>query len=427
MTALQLWLIAGAIVVLLLLSAFFSGSETALTAASRARMHQLEKAGDRRAGTAGKLIEIRERLIGALLFGNNLVNILASSLATSAFIAVLGDAAVVYATLLMTFLVLIFAEVLPKTWAISTPDRFAVAVAPILRVVVIVFGPVTMAVQIFVRWLLRRFGIDVDASLGISPHEEIRGTVDLQHYQGGLHKAERDRLGGILDLGELEVSDVMKHRTAMQMLNADEPPAQIVEQALASPYTRLPLWRGESENIVGVLHAKDLLRALHAADGDVDSLDILAIAKPPWFVPDTTNLHDQLNVFLKRKSHFALVVDEYGEVMGLVTLEDILEEIVGEISDEHDIVVQGVRPQPDGTLLVDGGVSIRDLNRALDWNLPDEEATTAAGLVIHEARMIPEEKQAFTFHKVRFVVEKKERNRITMLRVQPVAEGELPA
>jgi len=427
MSALQLWMIAGAIVVLLMLSAFFSGSETALTAASRARMHQLEKAGDKRAGTAGRLIEIRERLIGALLFGNNLVNILASSLATSAFIMVLGDAAVAYATLLMTFLVLVFAEVLPKTWAISSPDRFAVAVAPILRVVVIVFGPITTGVQIFVRWLLRRFGIDVDASLGISPHEEIRGTVDLQHYQGGLHKAERDRLGGLLDLGELEVSDVMKHRTAMQMLNADEPAAQIVEQALASSFTRLPLWRGETENIVGVLHAKDLLRALHAASGDVDSLDILAIARPPWFVPDTTNLHDQLNAFLKRKSHFALVVDEYGEVMGLVTLEDILEEIVGEISDEHDIVVQGVRPQPDGTLLVDGGVSIRDLNRGLDWILPDEEATTAAGLVIHEARMIPEEKQAFTFYGVRFVVEKKERNRITLLRVQQVPDEELQA
>ncbi|MEW5423357.1 HlyC/CorC family transporter [Amorphus sp. 3PC139-8] len=423
MSALELWLTAGSILVLLGLSAFFSGSETALTAASRARMHQIEKSGDRRAIVAGQLIEIRERLIGAVLLGNNLVNILASSLTTSALLALFGDAAVAYATLLMTVLVVVFSEVLPKTWAIANPDRFALAVAPVVRIVVVVFGPVTAGVQVFVRWLLRRFGVDVDESTGLSPHEEIRGTVDLQHLQGGLHKAERDRLGGLLDLAELEVSDIMKHRTEMQMLNADEPAAQIVDLALASPYTRLPLWRGEPENIVGILHAKDLLRALHAAGGNIDALDVLAIAKPPWFVPDTTNVHDQLNAFLKRKAHFALVVDEYGEVMGLVTLEDIIEEIVGEISDEHDIVVQGVRPQPDGTLLVDGGVTIRDLNRALDWNLPDEEATTAAGLVIHEARMIPEEKQAFTFHGVRFVVEKKDRNRITLLRVQQVPDA----
>ncbi|MDQ0316591.1 HlyC/CorC family transporter [Amorphus orientalis] len=424
MSSLELWLTGASILVLLCLSGFFSGTETAITAASRARMHQLEKAGDRRAPVAGKLIDIRERLIGAILLGNNLVNILASALTTSALIAIFGDAAVAYATIIMTVLVVVFSEVLPKTWAISNPDRFALAVAPIARAVVVIFGPVTAAVQVFVRWLLRRLGVDVDENSGISPHEEIRGTVDLQHMQGGLHKAERDRLGGLLDLAELEVSDIMKHRTKMQMLNADEPAATVVDQALASPYTRLPLWRGEPENIVGILHAKDLLRALHAAEGEVDALDIMTIAKPPWFVPDATNLHDQLNAFLKRKSHFALVVDEYGEVMGLVTLEDIIEEIVGEISDEHDIVVEGVRPQPDGTLLVDGGVTIRDLNRALDWTLPDDEATTAAGLVIHEARMIPEEKQAFTFHGVRFVVEKKDRNRITLLRVQQVPQQE---
>jgi Mg2+/Co2+ transporter CorB len=171
---------------------------------------------------------------------------------------------------------------------------------------------------------------------------------------------------------------------------------------------------------VGVLHAKDLLRALDAAGGDATKIDLDAIALDPWFVPLTTSLTEQLKSFLNRKTHFALVVDEYGEVMGLVTLEDILEEIVGDIKDEHDLAVQGVRIQSDGSLIVDGSVPIRDLNRATDWRLPDEEATTIAGLVIHEAQTIPDTGQVFTFHGHRFEVRRKSRNRITQLRITPL-------
>ncbi len=362
-------------------------------------------------------MQTRERLIGALLVGNNLVNILASALATSALLRVFGDAAIVYATFLMTTLVLIFSEVLPKTLAILRPEGFALVVAPLVRVIVVLFSPVTATVQQIVRLILRIFGVRADADAVQSAREEIRGTVDLQHAEGGLHKHERDRLGALLDLAEIEVSDVMVHRTRMRMLNADDSPDAIVKEALASPYTRMPLWKDKTDNLIGVLHAKDLLRAVHAAHGDMSKIDVPSIAKPPWFVPDTTRLHDQLNAFLKRKSHFALVVDEYGEVMGLVTLEDILEEIVGEIEDEYDVVVEGVLPQTDGSVLVDGTVTIRDLNRALDWSLPDDEATTAAGLVIHEAQMIPEVNQAFTFHGVRFEVAERERNRVTRLRL----------
>ena len=420
----DLILTIGAIAVLLVLSAFFSGSETALTAASRARIHQLEKQGNRNAAIAARLMQTRERLIGSLLVGNNLVNILASALATSALIRVLGEAAVVYATFIMTALVLIFAEVLPKTLAILRPEGFAVVVSPIVRVVIMIFAPVTATVHQIVRLILRVFGIKADAQQVYSAREEIRGAVDLQHAEGALHKAERDRLGALLDLADIDVSDVMVHRTRMRLLNADDPPEKIVEEALASPYTRLPLWRDQTDNIVGVLHAKDLLRAVQAAKGDMTALDVGSIAIEPWFIPDTTSLQDQLNAFLKRRTHFALVVDEYGEVMGLVTLEDILEEIVGEIEDEYDVGVEGVTPQPDGSVLVDGSVTIRDLNRALDWSLPDDEATTAAGLVIHEAQMIPDTNQAFTFHGVRFEVAERERNRVTRLRLSKVADAE---
>ena len=420
----SLWLSVIAIVVLLALSGFFSGSETALTAASRARMLHYEKSGDKRAGVVSALIQVRERLIGALLLGNNLVNILASALATNVLLNLFGDAGVVYATLVMTALVLIFSEVLPKTWAISNPDRFALAVSPLVRPVVILFGPVVMGVEVIVRALLRLFGVNAgDGSNALSAHEELRGTVDLQHLEGSLVKAERDRIGGLLDLADLEVSDVMVHRTKMRTLNADDDPLTLINDALESPPPRLPLWRGQTDNYIGVLHAKDLLRALAKAEGDGSGIDLEQLASPPWFVPETTSLQDQLNAFLKRKAHFALVVDEYGEVMGLVTLEDILEEIVGEISDEHDVELAGVRPQPDGSIIVDGSVPIRDLNRAVDWRLPDDEATTIAGLVIHEARMIPEERQAFTFHGYRFTVLKREKNRITRLRILPLSKS----
>ena len=417
------WMIIATILVLICCSGFFSGSETALTAASKARMLQLEKNGDARAGIVGKLIVARERLIGAMLLGNNLVNILASALATSLFTKLFGDAGVAYATMVMTLLVLIFAEMLPKSLAISDPDAFARFVSPVVRVVVGIFSPAVQLAEKVVKFVLRSVGLIAAANAGVvSAHEEIRGTVDLQHMEGGLVKDDRDRLGGILDLHELSVYEVMVHRTKMQTLDASAPPDEIVEAALKSPFTRLPIWQGEPENIVGILHAKDLLRALQKEGGKADNLDVVKIATPPWYVPDSTMLRDQLNAFLRRKSHFALVVDEYGEVMGLITLEDILEEIVGEIADEHDPEVEGVRHQPDGSLLIDGSVPIRDLNRGLEWELPDEEATTIAGLVIHEARMIPDERQAFTFYGFRFTVLRKQGNRLTLMKVDKLTD-----
>jgi len=417
---LTIGIIGGAVVGLLVLSAFFSGSETALTAASRARMHQLERQGNHKARVVQRLISAREELIGAILLGNNLVNILASALATSLFIKLWGDAGVVYATLIMTALVLIFAEVMPKTYAIANPERSALAVAPVIRVIVAVFGPVTAMVQFIVKRTLRLFGSDIDeAAEVLSAHEELRGAIDLHHREGAVVKHDRDMLGGVLDLSELEVSDVMVHRTKLRSIDADAAPADVVEEVLSSGYSRLPVWKENQDNIIGFLHAKELLRALSAAKGDLSKLDVEALCSPPWFVPDTTSVPGQLNAFLKRKTHFALVVDEYGEVMGLLTLEDILEEIVGEIADEHDAPATGVRPQPDGSVLVDGTVAIRDLNRTMDWELNDEEATTIAGLIIHEAQMIPDVGQVFTFYGFKFEILRKRRNQVTSIRITP--------
>jgi Mg2+/Co2+ transporter CorB len=415
------WLAVLVVVLCLLLSAFFSGAETALTAASKARMHALAKAGDKRARIVIRLLETRERFIGAMLLGNSVVNIGASAFTTSVLVAIFGDRGVVYATAIMAVLVVVFAEVLPKTVAITVPDRMSLLIARAVRFFVAIFGPILRGVEVVVKLVLRPFGLEVGSvDPFMSPQEELRGTVDLLHREGGVEKEARNMFGGIIDLGDLTVFDVMIHRTKMRSISADLTSEEIVREVLASPYTRLPLYSGTPENIVGILHAKDLLRALDAVQGDAARLDVRAIAIDPWFVPDTTSLPDQLKAFLARKTHFALVVDEYGEVMGLVTLEDILEEIVGDIRDEHDSAVQGVRPQPDGSVSVDGSVPVRDLNRAMDWNLPDAEATTIAGLVIHEAQAIPEAGQVFTFYGYRFKVLRKARNRITALRITPL-------
>lgn len=410
-----------AVLVLLALSGFFSGSETALTAASRARMHALELEGNENARLVNSLLAQPERIIGTVLLGNNLVNILASSLTTSLLIGLFGDVGVAYATLALTMIVVVFAEVLPKTFALAYSDRFSIAVAPIMSFLIVLLRPATAAVEAIVSAILKLTPSAKDDQANIlSPQAELRGAIELQTKEGAVAKRDAHMLGGVLDLGDLQVEDIMVHRTKMVTVNADDPAEKIVEDLVKTQYSRVPIWRDEPENIVGVMHTRDLLKSLAEVDWDVDKIDILEIASEPWFVPDTTMLKDQLNQFLKQKLQMALVVDEYGEVQGLIALEDILEEIVGQIDDEHDLPATAVRPQADGTVNVDGTVPIRDLNRFMDWNLPDDEATTLAGLVIHEAQTIPEPGQAFTFYGYRFEILRKNRNKITALRVKPM-------
>jgi Mg2+/Co2+ transporter CorB len=406
---------------LIIISAFFSGSETGLTTASRARLHELEKRGNKRAAMVLKLTSMPERLIGALLLGNSLANITASAVATAALVKVFNDTGAVIASAVMTVLILIFAEVMPKTYAIAYPDRFALAVAPIMRLIVAVLAPIVMTVEYIVKHTLRLFGVDTSNVDNIlSAHDELRGAIDLHHKEGTFIKKDRDMMGGILDLKDLEVADIMVHRTKMKMLDSSEPMSEIIKLVLKSGNTRLPVWKENPDNIIGILHAKNLFAAAQENDGDSSKLKLEDILTPAWFVPDTRPLTDQLNAFLRRKTHFAIVVDEYGEVQGLITLEDIIEEIIGDIKDEFDAVATGVRKQPDGSFNIEGTVPLRDLNRAFDWNLPDEEANTVAGLVIHEAQMIPEAGQVFTFHGFRFEVLKKRKQQLSLLKVSKI-------
>ncbi len=418
------WLSIGAILLLLVISGFFSGSETALTASSRGKLKAQADKGAAGARKALALTEDSERMIGAILLGNNMVNILAASLATALFTRLFGDSGVALATLVMTILVLVFAEVLPKTYAISNPEAAATRVAPALRWVVAIFSPIVSIVRFVVRRVLALFGVTIDPDSQImSVHEEIAGTLALGHSSGSVEKEHRDRLLGALDLSERTVEEIMRHRSQVKTVNVDDPIEEVIAQCINSPHSRLPMYREDPENIIGILYVRDLVREMHGlvtqaggAYSAVAKLDLDALARPPYFVPETTPLDEQMQEFLRLRRHFALVVDEYGALHGLITLEDILEEIVGEIEDEYDTThAPEVERGEGGEVLVDGAMTIRDLNRTLDWTLPDEEAVTVAGLVIHEAQSIPEEGQVFSFHGFRFKVLARDGNRITRI------------
>ena len=399
------------------LNAFFSLAETALTAASRAKMATLEKEGDVKAARVNQLLEERADMIGAILLGSNLVTIGASAIATIIFTNLYGQAGAAISTIVLTPLLLIFGEILPKSMAINGADDISRSVSFPVKIMVKVLAPIMFVITGLVSLLMKMMGIKGEVYTTEQALAEIRGAVELGRQSGHLEKEDQDRLGGILDLKDLDVSDIMVHRKSMKTLDISNPPREILNQIISTPHSRVPLYKDEAENIVGVLHTKDLLRAIAENNGDIDSLDIEKIMKTPWFVPDTTTLQEQLEEFLKQRNHFALVVDEYGVLQGLVTLEDVLEEIVGEIVDEHDIQKTGIRPQADGSINVDGWLPIRDLNRFKDWDLPDEDAVTVAGLVLHEAQSIPNVGQSFSFHGFRFVVLRKQRNQILALRI----------
>ena len=416
-----------AILFLLICSALFSGSETALTTANRGKLHKRAERGDLAARRALRLTDDKERLIGAILLGNNLVNIMAASLATMLFTVVLGEGGVAVATVLMTALVLIFSEVLPKTYAITNAETVARRVSGFMSLIVMIGAPVVTVVQLLVRSMLRIVGVRAADAHPFAAHEEIAGAIALHHFEGAVETADRNRLLGALDLSQRSVDEVMTNRRDVETLDIDFAPSEIITAVLASEFTRIPLWRGSPENIVGFLHSKDLARAMNAAvtQGGVDALgtlDIASIMMKPYFVPDVTDLDDQLHAFMANKTHLAIVIDEYGAMRGLVTLEDILEEIVGEIADEHDVPGgSALETETDGSVIVQGTVSIREVNREMGWDLPEEDAVTMAGLVIDYARRIPDQGEVFSINGYTILILERDHTRLTKLhcRISP--------
>tara|TARA_A100000164_G_scaffold233271_1_gene207043 strand:- start:315 stop:1583 length:1269 start_codon:yes stop_codon:yes gene_type:complete len=404
-----------AIIILLALSAFFSGSETALTASTRSRLTGLAMKGKGNANIAIELLNKKESLIGAILLGNNLVNILASALATSLLIRVFGNSGVAYAVIIMTALIVIFAEILPKSYAIANSEKAALMVSPYLKPFVTILAPITWLMEKTVFYILSLIGIKHDKNARtLSVADEIRGTVDLHHKEGRLFKMDKDMVKGILDLSEITVEDIMVHRSNIFTVNIDDLPEKIISQVAESPYTRIPVWKDNNENIIGLIHSKNLLKILKDRQSlEITREEIKNSLIKTWFVPETTSLKDQLQMHLKRKIKLAMVVDEYGALNGMISLEDIIEEIVGDISDEHDIDMSDITQDKDGSIKVKGSTEIRNLNRSFGWDLPDEEANTISGLIINESRSFPKIGQEFQFYGFKFKIIEAEKNIIT--------------
>lgn len=414
-----LWLQQASIVFfLIILSAYFSSSETALTTASKAKLHKLKKSGNKRAKIVNSLRADKNSLISTILIGNNLVNILASAIATKLFLEIFGDNAILYATAIMTVIVVIFAEVIPKTYALHHSEKISLAVAPIMRIVVFLLKPFVKITHFFSNaFLPKKKEIHRKKDL-ISAIEELRAIIELHHQDGSVDKADRDMLDSVLDLSETEVVSIMTHRKNMFMVNADEDNKTIIENILKSPYTRIPVWQGSKDNIIGILHVKDILKAETYSTKDITEIDFLKLATKPWFIPETTSLRDQLLAFRIQRNHFAVVVDEYGSVMGIVTLEDILEEIVGDIKDEHDKGgLSNFRQVSENSYLADGAAAIRDFNREYDLDLPEDDASTLAGLLIYHAEKIPDRNESFDFLGFKFTALEKHKNQITKLKI----------
>ncbi|MFO1081963.1 MAG: HlyC/CorC family transporter [Reyranellaceae bacterium] len=420
---LPLGVAAPLVVLCLLLGAYMSAAETAVTGASRPRMHRLAQQGNKRAALVNGLLDRKDEAVSAVLLGNSVVNILSASLTTAVLTAIFGAAGIVYATIAVGIMVVIFAEVMPKTWALLRADRVALTLAPSIVLTLRILGPLARAVAWISRVLLRLLNVQTDRGPEPEEHVEVlRGAIEL-HGSGQADADaphEKAMLRSVLDLGDRTVADVMTHRGTVALIDAEQPIDSVVAQVLAAPYTRIPVYRGEADNVIGVVHAKDLFRAVNAAP-DRSAVKLESVMTAPWFIPESTVLFDQLQAFRARHEHFAIVVDEYGALRGIVTLEDIIEEITGDIQDEHDAIKRGVALREDGSLVCQGDVPIRDLNREFGWGLPEDVAITIAGLVLHEARRIPEVGQTYAFYGFRFEILKREGTRIAELRIVPPA------
>ena len=401
------------IIFLIICSGFFSSSETALTAVSEARINELVTQGSKRAKLIEKILKNREKMISTILIGNNLVNVVASVYATSFAIMYFDNAKLALVTLILTVILVVFAEVIPKTYALKNADQIALSVAPIINLLMMILTPATLFTEQLARIVTGPIINDEEAKT-----EELKGMIRL-HAGEKSRAIERGKMmSSMLDMEEVSIEAVMTHRGTVTMIDEKSSANEILKVAGDSPFTRIPVYSGTKDNIIGILHAKELFRHLQRSRFEnINKINLSEIMIEPYFAPETTLILDQLEVFRGRKEHFAIVVNEYGDFRGIVTLEDILEEIVGDIDDETDIDVEGVKSQPDGSLIVEGSVTIRDLNRSLGWNLPDEKYNTIAGLVLFESKTIPDPGQEFRFFNFKFRILQKKSNFISKLRI----------
>ena len=414
-----------AIIVLLIISGFLAGAETAITGISQATIHRLKQEGNKQAHMVSTLRLDKEKLVSALLLCNIGCNIYISKLCTVLIVLIFGEKASSYTTIIETILIFVLAEMLPKTYAFEKTEKYALTTAPILIMLVRVLYPIISFVQVIVDFILSKVTTKIDKNSLISANEELRGAIELHHHEGTMIKDDRDMLGSILDLANTDVTTVMVHRSNITSIDVDLPILSIMQQALESGYTRLPIWQDTSDNIIGILNIKDLLKEVHSSKGNLNEINVTKILTTPWFVPETTMLNEQLHEFRIKRNHFALVINEYGDLLGLITLEDILEVIVGRIDDEHDLIVAGIIKNLDGTYFIEGTVNIRDINRELDWNLPTEESSTVAGLIMHQTEKVPELGEIFELFDTKFTISDKHYNQIKMVHAERLQKNKV--
>lgn len=416
--------VASIIILILIFSGLIAAAETAITATSPGKIHQLISEGNKRAKIVKKLLKIKDRIISTLLIGNSIANTLSTTLATSVFIEIFGDDwGTLISSVVMSFMIIVFSEVVPKAIAVAMPEKFALASAPIIVIFLKILQPLNILLHYIVR--LTCYLLKIDLKQDVSGAEEVRGVIEHHHYEGNVVKDDRDMLGGVLDIRDMVVSELMTHRSNIMSVDIDQPSDAIFTFALESEHSRIPVWQEEPDNIIGILHVRDLLQAVQQKKGDIKSINIKEILSAPKFVPDNALVTQQLNAFREGKSHLACVVDEYGELQGIITLEDILEEIVGQIYDEHDIEENNIIRNSDTEITIEGSVTIRDLNREFDWDLPEQEATTIAGLMINHMHRIPNKGDSMMYENLKFIVKNKSANRIKSVKViisEPVDE-----
>ena len=416
-----LHILIGSIFGLIILSAFFSGSETSLTSASKPRMHNLARTGKKNAKIFEELFKNKEMLICTILFANNLVNILASAIATKILIELTNNEGILYATIIMTLMILIFGELIPKTLALSKADQFALKIAPFMRILVYILYPLTVTLNFIATTLLKIFGVNYlnfkKEEVSEKREEELRGAIDLHGEDSS--KDEKNMLKSILDLDDITVGSIMVPRKDIFSLPSNIQYNELITKLNNSPHSRIPIWEKNPENIIGIFHIRKLIEI--KAD-ELKTFNIRSLCQKPWFIPESTRLDNQLLEFKRRKEHFSIVVDEYGEFLGIVTLEDIIEEIVGEIDDEHDVLkiskaAEDIKSISGKSYLVKGNVTIRELNKELNINIPVSNASTVAGLVLYESRTIPKKGQVFSFFDLKFEILSKKNNQITLVKI----------
>lgn len=403
------------IIIMIALSALFAATETAITAASPGKIHKLKIAGDKRAKTVLQVLKKKEKVIGTLLIGNSLINTVCTTIATTLFISFLGDNGPLVASAVMAFIIIVFAEVVPKAIAIAKAEQLALKMTSTIVIFLKLFKPINIALDYITRILCFIFRINLNPQ--ISGTEEVRGVIEHYHQEGGVYKSDRNMLGGILDIRNMTVSEIMTHRSNIIAINIDLPSEVIIKTLLSSSHTRIPLWKNNRDNIIGILNLKDLLKSLYEHNNDQKKININELLTPPWFIPENALVVDQLNAFRERNNHFACVVDEYGDLQGIITLEDVIEEIVGPITDEHDRHSDEIIKKSDIEYVIKGTTTIRDVNRELDWNLPDDDANTIAGLIIHKIARIPNRGEVIELFNFKIIILKKTANKIDSLRI----------